>query len=258
MGAAASVKLLYTDASAWFTQYFDGVQYIEDFRALDKNADGGISFEELQAWLIDKATCDSSWKMMLSNTSIFEMAHTLTSKKMEATLKPRAIQGVENFKSFLVHLFVLSILWVHFKHADNWEGGMDVGNEALTYDEFKMACRTFISAQANEELTEKKVAADFQLLDVDKSGTVDFNEVCVYCAQFLDTEFGDMFVTEKTAASSMTIAHGHGHEGLSEKTHLRENSAGAMDLVMKQMAKNENIAAFEEIKVNTEIMLGLF
>jgi hypothetical protein len=109
-----------------------------------------------------------------------------------ADYKPVAmISGLEGFKQFLIHLFVLSILWVHFKHADDWNEGNDVGNEKLTYDEFKMACRTFISAQANETLTEDKIQADFALLDLDKSGSVEFIEVrlcilyssCMLCSR---------------------------------------------------------------------------
>lgn len=90
------------------------------------------------------------------------------------------IVGLEAFKQFLVHLFVLSILWVHFKHADQWKEGQDCGNEKLNYNEFKLACRTFKSAQANEELTEEKIAADFKLLDLDNSGYLDFYEVGQY------------------------------------------------------------------------------
>jgi hypothetical protein len=104
-----------------------------------------------------------------------------------ADYKPVAmISGLEGFKQFLIHLFVLSILWVHFKHADDWNEGNDVGNEKLTYDEFKMACRTFISAQANETLTEDKIQADFALLDLDKSGSVEFIEVrlCILYSSF--------------------------------------------------------------------------
>lgn len=32
----------------------------------------------------------------------------------------------------------------------------------------------------------------------------------------------------------------------------------ALDVIAKEMAKNENIAQFEEIKANTEILLGVF
>ena len=87
------------------------------------------------------------------------------------------IIGLEAFKQFLVHIFVLSILWVHFKHADQWKEGEDCGNEKLNFNEFKMACRTFSSAQANEQLSEDKIAADFKSLDIDQSGSLDFFEV---------------------------------------------------------------------------------
>jgi hypothetical protein len=188
-------------------QYFDGVTYIEDFRDLDKNGDGGkwgalcctysrskewsvaaplagITFDELQSWLKAKAKDNESWKVIVTNPTIFKTAHMFASKQYTvADYKPVAmISGLEGFKQFLIHLFVLSILWVHFKHADDWNEGNDVGNEKLTYDEFKMACRTFISAQANETLTEDKILADFALLDLDKSGSVEFIEVR-FCLQ---------------------------------------------------------------------------
>lgn len=52
MGAAASVKLVFTEALEWFRQYFDGVSYIEDFRSLDKNGDGGEQNKTaLQMWI---------------------------------------------------------------------------------------------------------------------------------------------------------------------------------------------------------------
>jgi hypothetical protein len=209
MGAAASVKLVFTEALEWFRQYFDGVSYIEDFRSLDKNGDGGessgmllhglrliflylhhfwvssdlvgITYDELQIWLKEKARDHASWKVIVTNHSIFKIAHMFASKVKKTDpgdFKPvDKINGLEAFKQFLIHLFVLSILWVHFKHADEWHEGNDVGNEKLTYDEFKMACRTFSSAQANESLTEEKIRGDFALLDLDKSGSVEFIEV---------------------------------------------------------------------------------
>lgn len=88
------------------------------------------------------------------------------------------IFGLEAFKQFLIHLFVLSIIFVHFKHADAWKEGNDAGNNCLNLEEFKMACRTFVSAQANETLTEEKIIEDFRTLDVDGSGGIDFLEVC--------------------------------------------------------------------------------
>jgi hypothetical protein len=149
----------------------------------------------MQVFLKDKAKDNSAWKVIVSNNSIFIIAHELasrssnpekpvliTSKSLKEILPSEVdkISGVENFKAFLVHLFVLSILWVHFKHADEWSEGHDVGNERLNMDEFKMACRTFCSAQANESLTEAKIAADFKLLDTDESGSIEFTEVRIF------------------------------------------------------------------------------
>jgi hypothetical protein len=149
----------------------------------------GITFDELQSWLKAKAKDNESWKVIVTNPTIFKTAHMFASKQYTvADYKPVAmISGLEGFKQFLIHLFVLSILWVHFKHADDWNEGNDVGNEKLTYDEFKMACRTFISAQANETLTEDKILADFALLDLDKSGSVEFIEVSFCFQDFLDS-----------------------------------------------------------------------
>lgn len=129
----------------------------------------------------DKASDGSSWRLIVTNMSIFKFAHTMAGKHRPAgslAMPDDRIIGLDAFKQFLVHLFVLSILWVHFKHADQWKEGQDAGNEKLNFNEFKMACRSFSSAQANEELSDAKIAADFKLLDIDQSGYLDFYEVC--------------------------------------------------------------------------------
>ena len=113
----------------------------------------------------------------MSNHTVFKFAHQLASKCPSTPETVDKIVGVEAFKDFLLHLFVLSILWVHFKHADNWQEGHDVGNQKLTLNEFKMACRTFTSAQAHETLTEQKIINDFSMLDTDHDNSVDFGEV---------------------------------------------------------------------------------
>lgn len=130
---------------------------------------------------------------MVANQSVFRAAHMFAAEKIDDkgvisvstqagealvdSSEPERIFGLEQFKNFLMHLFVLSVLYVHFKHADEWSGGQDVGNDRLTLTEFKLASRTFMSAQANEETTEEKVTADFKMLDLDGDGTVDFLEV---------------------------------------------------------------------------------
>jgi len=83
-----------------------------------------------------------------------------------------------HFRDLLTHLFVLSILWVHFQNADNWRQGDDVGNNKLNFEEFRLASKTFTAAQAHENQTEQQMIDDFRLLDVDDDGYVDFFEVC--------------------------------------------------------------------------------
>jgi hypothetical protein len=117
---------------------------------------------------------------VVANDTIFKAAHLFASKNAEAPvvdLQPDRILGLDAFKQFLLHLFALSILFVHFKHADAWNDGHDAGNNCLNLEEFKMACRTFVSAQANETFTEEKIVEDFKTLDTDGSGAIDFLEV---------------------------------------------------------------------------------
>lgn len=90
---------------------------------------------------------------------------------------PDKVVDVDEFRAFLVHLFVLSILWVHFKCADEWVEGQDVGNETLNLEEFRLACRTFNTAQSQETLSNEQIEADFNMLDTNKNGNVDFVEV---------------------------------------------------------------------------------
>lgn len=164
----------------------------------------GITFEELQAWLREKAKDNESWRVLVTHPTIFKTAHIFSSKQHAVPpgeFRPVAmICGLEGFKQFLIHLFVLSILWVHFKHADEWNEGNDVGNEKLTYEEFRMACRTFISAQANESLSDERILSDFTLLDVDKSGSVEFIEV--WCAVTLSVAWAPI----PSSAITMTQA----------------------------------------------------
>lgn len=159
----------------------------------------GVSYDEIQDWMRGKALNDSSWRTVISNSSIFTIAHTQASKTTDIDHTPDKIINPSEFKAFLIHLFVLSILWVHFKNADNWAEGMDVGNETLNLDEFRLACRTFSSAQANERFTEDQILKDFVLLDTDRNGSVDFMEVCILMSLI------NLFITVICCGSGMSI-----------------------------------------------------
>ena len=123
------------------------------------------------------------WSQMITNLPILQMAHTLASKSVGTGVlvqqhgEADVVVGNTQFRDFLVHLFVISVLWVHFKQADSWSAGYDLGIEQLNFAEFSMACRTFTTAQAREAITEQSLKADFDMLDVDKSGSIEFSEV---------------------------------------------------------------------------------
>jgi alanine racemase len=89
--------------------------------------------------------------------------------------------NVTEFKTLLVHLFALSILWSHFQNAEKWEdSGSELQGHRLNFEAFKLACRTFDSANAHEDLTDEQIKTDFQLIDSNLSGSVGFIEV-LYC-----------------------------------------------------------------------------
>lgn len=88
--------------------------------------------------------------------------------------------------------------------------------------------------------------------------------MCTYCAQFADPDFAEKFLTSRTAAAAHASFGGEEEES---PTTQRKSSAGegplksndlAMQMMAKEMEKNEHIAKFEEIKINTEVMLGVF
>lgn len=135
-----------------------------------------ITYEMLQSWIHHKAKDGSFWQSIVSSESVLRIAFSIASKPNPDNAE-QSIIGITSFRAYLVHLFVLSILWVHFKHADEWTEGQDLGTERLSLQKFKMACRTFSSAQAHEHVTDESLQADFEMLDADNSGTIEFAEV---------------------------------------------------------------------------------
>lgn len=240
------------------------------------------------SWLNHKAKDGSAWSLLSTNETIVHIAFDLSCRTENPHNPGEMVIGLNSFKDFLIHLFVLSILWVHFKHADEWTDGTDLGSERLSFQRFKMACRTFSSAQAHEHLTDEKIKADFDFLDQDHSGTIEFSEVCRYCANFFDVSFARKFDTTETAAMARkSFMMGAEHQEKSMRfirtvrmpsvvdvnntSTITETGAEAavvlltasakahkaMDAIGEKVAENSKIAAFEEIKISTEILLGL-
>jgi hypothetical protein len=95
--------------------------------------------------------------------------------------------------------------------------------------------------------------------------------VCTYCSKFIDTDFASKFLTPVTAASAHTSFMLLSAEDELEALRYRDSSGtapggvtsehaelGALDAIVQEVKKNEHIAEFEEIKINTEVALGVF
>lgn len=117
--------------------------------------------------------------MFLSNPDVIQFAHVQscsTYKRHDTVLKKKVI-GIDDFRTFLVHLFSISVLWVHFKNADEFVNSDDFGNMKLSIDEFKLAVKTLTATHEREECSEEQLLADFTALDHDKSNSLGFVEV---------------------------------------------------------------------------------
>lgn len=168
-----------------------------------KRLRAGVEYEDLYNWLKEKALeIDTAWKNVLTSRHIFDIAHKhallatkinfkIASASNEDGVQPmyvieedeidedlQKVIDVDGFRAFLVHLFALCTLWVHFKSADEWIEGDDVGNESLNLDEFRLACRTLNISQSNHTgLSVAQIDSDFKMLDANNDGSVDFTEV---------------------------------------------------------------------------------
>lgn len=205
MGAAASVRMVYKDALQWLRIYMDSSTYMDDFNAIDKDRDGGITFGELQKWVMEKAkTQGGSWLCFKDHPQIMQLAHKSAGMGMDSKSSAHAgkVVDVAEFRLLLLHLFAISILLAHFEHAD------DLGGKQLGFDEFKTAVFTFCHTHAHEQLTDEQIQEDFDLLDTNKSDTIGFLEVCAYCCKFIDPAFlggDDSSLTEVTTKGSKLL-----------------------------------------------------
>lgn len=100
-----------------------------------------------------------------------------------------------------------------------------------------------------------------------------FFQVCAYCSKFADPLFASQFMTNATPANAhLSFSAPVAADEVETSTRARHAEAlhvvdgqeivsgghdKALDAVAQEMQKNENIAQFEEIKVATEIALGL-
>ena len=75
-------------------------------------------------------------------------------------------------------------MWRHFENAENW-GHHEVENHQLTYEEFRLAVKTFCANYEHEIVTDEQIKEDFVLLDFNFNGSVSFIEICKHCCKFI-------------------------------------------------------------------------
>ena len=227
MGAAASIKQLYSDSLAWFKNYIDTETYLKDFKEFDAGGEGAISFVDFQKRILEKAKANTEdakfWSMLVQSGPVLKVAHK------SASLVDKSVINVSEYKAFLVHLFVASVLWRYFDFADN--AFDDTGkDQQLTFPQFKLAVQAFCRAHAGEELDEQTIMDDFHLLDTNMSNTIGFMEVCRYTSNFIDPSFDSNGnkPTESHASKSVQEDTTKVDKVLGAKTAAVESATGLM------------------------------
>jgi len=176
------MEVLYGDSLSWFKEYFDTDLYMKDFEAIDKDDDGGLSYEELSRWITWKAKKEMGpWKIFTKSPEIirFSHEHAATMFNKDSAITKKKVVGLEDFRSLLIHMYAVSVLWVHFKNADDCVTTDELGNLKLNMDEFNLAVKTLCASKAGEHVTEAQIEADFLALDLDQSESIGFVEVSV-------------------------------------------------------------------------------
>ncbi|KAJ1395935.1 hypothetical protein B484DRAFT_266742 [Ochromonadaceae sp. CCMP2298] len=179
MGAAASVAALYADSILWFRTYFDTDLYRKDFESIDKDKDGGLSYAEVNRWIAMKVKTEGgAWKIFLLNPEIVQFSHAQASTifNKDTAITKKKVVDLEDFRTLLIHVYAISVLWVHFKHADELTSTDELGNLKLTLAEFTLAITTLCASKAGETVTEAQIEADFRALDIDNSENIGFVE----------------------------------------------------------------------------------
>eukprot|EP01031_Cornospumella_fuschlensis_P024580 gene24580-29698_t len=286
MGAAASVRSVYRDATAWFRKYFDDSTYVGDFMSIDKDQDGSVSYYEFAAWLHRKATSESGpWRFFVSHPEIVEVAHTQSSKLARNHKK---IVDVNDFRGLLIQLFAVSIFWTHFKRADECMilgDGTQSFDGKLNVEEFTLAVKSFCNAYGQEKLTDESIRSDFLALDKDNSGTLSLLEVCGLCAQFITSdlivhrtnpEIVGVNVGSEEAPAIITmnidpsaadpITHTQdfddddlrfSRDKLDCESYRNRSTKQAMATLVDEVSKNQTIAEMTEMRMATERILDI-
>jgi hypothetical protein len=193
MGAVSSVKKVYRDAVKWFLMYIDKETYFADFQVLDDDCDGLISFGEFQKWIVhnikeQKEPENSCWSIFINNGLVIKMAHKAACGHLSAgsSLASRTGVDITEFRSLLIHLYAMNILWRHFaclemyKEASGRIAASQLSSKKLDEDEFAIAVRGLCAAHAGEQITDEQITKDFMDIDSSLVGQIGFVQVSLF------------------------------------------------------------------------------
>eukprot|EP01039_Chlorochromonas_danica_P010813 gene10813-12018_t len=146
------------------------------------------------SWPQAKSVQDPSghWNCFVSQPEIVAIAHCQSCSehkysKNDVFPKLEKIVNIPFFRKLLIHLFVVSIFWVHFKKANEWNN-VDPANYCqtkLTLEEFTLTVRSFCFAYGKEQITDEQLRQDFDSLGVHANGCVSLVNVCTVCGRFI-------------------------------------------------------------------------
>lgn len=135
-------------------------------------------------WIQERSqTNGGAWRFFISHPEIIAISHLQASNHIKMnpyTRRPEKIVDISDFRALMVQLFVVSILWVHFKKADDWQSEHELHDAytgIITEDEFAMAVKTFCAAYGQSELSEDEIRGDYRSLDPENTGRVTFLQV---------------------------------------------------------------------------------
>jgi hypothetical protein len=120
-----------------------------------------------------------AWDIFLKNPEIIQFSHAQASTiyHRESTVLKKRVVDLADFRQLLIHMYAISVLWVHFKHADDFMSTDDLGNLKLSLPEYTLAVKTLCASKAGETITDAQIQDDFTRLDLDLSGSIGFVEV---------------------------------------------------------------------------------
>jgi hypothetical protein len=141
-------------------------------------------------WIkMKKAQEGGTWNAMVENKDIFRIAHMQTVLSHQPDTQPEVKSqrkfDIAGFRTFLLHVYAISVLFLHFKSADSV--GDEAGNFKLNHAEFRQAVQTLCATRGDEvsfgdNISDEDLDRDFAILDINNDGQVAFIEVIFYPA----------------------------------------------------------------------------